>query len=364
MRIAFRADASTKIGTGHVIRCLTLADELARNGHLCVFFVKNHEGNLNEYISARGYEVRELEAAVNCNVDNFSCQYEAWLGWSWKSDIYAVENLCLDETFDWVVVDHYALDAKWEKYFLARGSKVLAIDDLANRSHECSILLDQNYGAEKGKYKKHLEGDVLLLLGSKYALLRPEFYDARSRGILNKERGLKKLLINMGGVDQHNVTELVLRALSASSVARTAELTVLVGAGYPYFLKLSQFVEDSKLNIRLLQSASNVAELMCEADLAIGAAGATTWERFSLGLPSILVSIAENQSDILSRLKKDGLVEALDVDEIGSKLPLIVDGLSIEKLAFYSSKCADVCDGRGAIRVVHEIEAVEGDKRF
>ncbi|WP_405420711.1 hypothetical protein [Marinobacter flavimaris] len=145
MRIAFRADASVQIGTGHVMRCLTLADELTRQGHECQFICREHEGHLGDLIASNGHGLTLLSPRVDNELDTkgaSSDNYALWLGVPWQEDARQTFDVLTPWKPDWLVVDHYALDAEWDSALANAVGSIMVIDDLANRVHECALLLD------------------------------------------------------------------------------------------------------------------------------------------------------------------------------------------------------------------------------
>ena len=189
MKIVFRTDASIQIGTGHVMRCLTLADELARHGHECRFVCREQQGHLGNLISSKGYGLALLPAPVRSKryiESEVSENYASWLGVPWQED--AQESLQVIEALkaDWLVVDHYALDAEWEKALAHAVGNIMVVDDLANRAHDCALLLDQNLGREQEDYDGLVTDKCERLIGPGYALLRPEFSALRDQSLARR----------------------------------------------------------------------------------------------------------------------------------------------------------------------------------
>jgi UDP-2,4-diacetamido-2,4,6-trideoxy-beta-L-altropyranose hydrolase len=293
--VAFRTDASLEIGTGHVMRCLTLADELQRNGIRPIFFCRSLAGDLRSEIARRGYELMTLQPLDQIAGTLGSGTYENWLGASYDQDAQeTIRAITAGEIFpDWLVVDHYGIDHRWEQLLRPFVGKTLVIDDLANRSHDCEMLLDQNlYDGMSDRYRQLVPPSAVLLLGPQYALLRDEFRRARA-SLRTRSGAIERLLVFFGGVDQVGMTSRTLAALNKLNRYRFSVVVVL-GMGSPHCVEVEQIAKQMK-NVTLYVQTNEMARLIAEADLSIGAGGTTTWERAYLGLPSLAAVVAENQ---------------------------------------------------------------------
>src|SRR5690606_18350155 len=310
VRVAFRADASVQIGTGHVMRCLTLADELTRQGHEFLFVCREHEGHLGELITSKGYGLTLLPSCSDNELDtkdSRSDNYARWLGLPWQEDARQTLDALTPWQPDWLVVDHYALDAEWERSLANAVGSIMVIDDLANRPHECALLLDQNLGRVESDYDGLLPVDCQRLIGPGFALLRPEFANLREQSLNRRQQPeLKRILISLGGVDRTNVTAQVLDAISESALPASTELDIIMGAAAPYLDEIRQQAARMPFKATVSAGVTDMAERMCLADLSIGAAGSTSWERCCLGLPSILLVLAENQRAASEAIKGTG----------------------------------------------------------
>ncbi|MGD9710315.1 MAG: UDP-2,4-diacetamido-2,4,6-trideoxy-beta-L-altropyranose hydrolase, partial [Halothiobacillaceae bacterium] len=237
MSVAFRVDASLDIGTGHVMRCLTLADALAAGGAECRFICREHPGHLIEHIRGKGYRVDALPVGASLLAINGegrpteSPPHAHWLGCRWETDAAETRAILCQDKPDWLVVDHYALDARWEKALKGSYKKLMVIDDLADRPHACDLLLDQNLGREPGDYEALVSAHCRRLIGPQYALLRPEFAALREYSLQRRRRPEpRRLLITMGGMDQPNATGKVLEALKTCPLPSDCQITVVMGA--------------------------------------------------------------------------------------------------------------------------------------
>ncbi len=308
MKFAIRTDSSTKIGSGHLMRCLTLAEELREKNQQVVFVCRELEGNLIHLIKQKGFEVFSLPFPSGDFEADPSVPHSKWLETSWQNDLEQTkEALKIFGEFDWLVVDHYALDCKWEAEIRDLTRKIMVIDDLADRKHDCDLLLDQNlYENMEVRYQGLVPDKCKLLLGPQYVLLRKEFKEAR-KNLRKRDGSIKRILIFFGGVDPTNETEKALKAIDELNKPEIV-IDVVVGASNPNKQQIEKLCSE-RPNTNFYCQVQNMAELMNEADLAIGAGGTTTWERCYLGLPSIVVPIADNQVAIVEYAFKKGILK-------------------------------------------------------
>jgi UDP-2,4-diacetamido-2,4,6-trideoxy-beta-L-altropyranose hydrolase len=314
-RIAFRVDASVEIGTGHVMRCLTLANALREGGAECRFLCREHKGHLIEQIEAQGFQVHRLHYLPPAEIKPLFSQhgttlpYHAqWLEGSWQSDAEACRPLLAAFKPDWLVVDHYALDVRWEEAACPINTRLFTIDDLADREHLADVLLDQNLGRNMEDYTALVPAHCRFLIGPEFAMLRPEFAEWREISLLRrrKQPKLKQLLISLGGVDKDNVTGQVLEALKTCDLPQHCGITVIMGVTAPWLDDVRIKADALPWSTEVVVSVKDMARRMAEADLAIGAAGSTSWERCCLGLPTLMLVLAENQKAIAQALDKAG----------------------------------------------------------
>ena len=277
MRIVFRVDASIQIGSGHLIRCLTLATELSKAGATVEFISRAHPGNLNTLITSRGFRLRELPQPVSTEAELSSVDdlYFQWLGVSQQEDADQTLAVIGADKPEWLIVDHYGLDSSWEERLLPNVDNMLALDDMANRPHACQVLLDQNFGATKQKYQKQIGPNCTVLAGANYALLRGEFVQYRDISLRRRNGNdqVRTILISMGGVDADNYTGRIVDQLARMQLAEDLELVFILGATSPNIESVRQSVATLRFSAAVKVSVCNVAELMADADLAIGAAG-------------------------------------------------------------------------------------------
>lgn len=310
VKIVIRTDASIRIGSGHLMRCLTLAGRLQQRGCTVLFVCRELPGNLCGLVEEKGYALHRLPHNGTLRDDqkytktNTRC-CAGWLGVEWEADaVQTLSVLKANEPADWIIVDHYALDRRWELAIRPHAKNIMVIDDLADRSHDCDLLLDQNlYENMDGRYSGLVPDHCLKLLGPRYALLRPEFMAVRKK-MRVRTGSVRRILIFLGGTDPTNETGKALEAIRSLDRPDIA-VDVIVGASNPH-----------KDGIRSLCAAlpkcnyhcqvNNMAEMMAQADLAIGAGGSSTWERCFLGLPAVTIVVAKNQARTTAAVAKRG----------------------------------------------------------
>jgi UDP-2,4-diacetamido-2,4,6-trideoxy-beta-L-altropyranose hydrolase len=377
MKVVIRVDASIRMGMGHLVRCRTLASALRARGVAVRFVCRAHPGHQIDALRGDGYQVSILaEPPLREARDG---DYAAWLGLSQTQD--AVETLnalareraadsatkrgAADTLADWLIVDHYGLDAEWERALRSRVSRLLVIDDLANRDHACDLLLDQNYAPEgEDRYAGRVSSEALCLLGPKYALLRPEYAEAR-RGLTRQYDKPDRVLVFFGGSDPDNLTGRALSALSGSALAHL-KVDVVIGANN---LHREHIIEQAKRrpNVQVYPPRPHLADLMAAADLCVGAGGATTWERCCLGLPSLVVSIADNQRPACEALAAAGLIhylghhDAVDAQTVREAAEALLT--SPQNLEAISQASSSLVDGLGVQRVMSAmLDAAPSDR--
>ena len=300
MRIVIRTDASSQIGIGHVMRCLTLADELQQMGCEVSFICRQLDGDMNRYITEKGLRVDIIDQSYT----------EQDADYNWKSDAISTVNImerygCID----WLIVDHYMLDHEWEGYIKDSVNSIMVIDDLANRSHSCDLLLDQNHYVDlEHRYDNLVSDTCNKLLGPQHVLLRKEFREM-SQNQRVRDGSIKRILIFMGGGDTENITSKTIQAIFKLNRSNII-VDVVVGSSNKLKDEISH--ECDKLpNFNFHCQTEKMAELIYRADICIGAGGATTWERGMLGLPTITIVTADNQYRTTKDLSKMGATRYL-----------------------------------------------------
>lgn len=368
MNIIVRVDASLQVGTGHVMRCLTLADALREHGAQCRFICRAHSGHLAGLIEQRGHGVALLPlvatapptpAGATVAITQQQPSHAAWLGEGITQQTDAQDTLAAisPASVDWLIVDHYALDHRWESALRPACQRLMVIDDLADRPHDCDLLLDQNLGRQKADYATLTPARTIQLIGPAFALLRPEFAQWRPYSLARRaERpGLRRLLITMGGVDNDNITEQVLKAIASRPLSPDVHITVVMGPNAPWLKQVRAQAAGMPHATEVLCGVTNMAQLMADADLAIGAAGGTAWECCCLGLPTILLVLASNQKDSARALvSQNAAMLAHSVEQI----PYMLHQLSnpqrteaVPSLLASAQASQSITDGTGAVHL-------------
>ncbi|QPJ62159.1 MAG: UDP-2,4-diacetamido-2,4,6-trideoxy-beta-L-altropyranose hydrolase [Candidatus Nitronauta litoralis] len=352
MHICFRVDASKEIGTGHLMRCFTLAEALIERGARVTFLCRHLPEEFHGRFQTLKMDCVILNLEGNSQAKNPSNQYTQWLGVPPEVDAIDVASVLPDlvPPVDWVVVDHYALDAEWEIQIRPFCKQLMAIDDL-HRPHACEILLDQNL-QEGGKnlYNKIVPEGSLALLGPAYALLRPQFLEARQK-LSPKNGSLDRILVFFGGTDSSNNTLKAVKA--ARTFNRDIALDIVPGVFYPYRDELNSFCAD--LESVTIHDGPDMTQLMQAADLALGSPGSTTWERMVLGLPAVVVISADNQDAVAKQAHNQGtLINLGDEKNVSEEDWVeILNNLSTNPtlLSEMSEKGMKLLDGQGTRRV-------------
>jgi UDP-2,4-diacetamido-2,4,6-trideoxy-beta-L-altropyranose hydrolase len=296
MKVAIRADASLEIGTGHVMRCLALAGTLTDRGAKVVFICLNQTGHLRERIEEAGFEVEVLAPD-----DGYGIRWER----DAEQSLDALRRLAFEP--DLMVVDQYDLDVRWERAIRSYAGRILVIDDLANRTHDCDILLDPNlHDSPESRYTGLVGEGTRVFVGPQYALLRPEFERVSPR---IRDQGVGKVFVFFGGSDSSNEAGKIVDAMRALG-ARAPRTVLVLGPINPHAQEIRRATLELP-EIELLEATNEIARLMAESDLALGTCGGAAWERCILGLPALVVVSAENQKDDARILHSLGAVRNL-----------------------------------------------------
>lgn len=344
MKFAFRADASTRIGTGHIMRCLALADTLKRRGSSCHFICLQETGRLLDLIRAHGHTTHDLVGAEDDAP-----------GADWVGDVAQTRAIVAVIQPDWLIVDHYRLGREWECEIRSAAGKLFAIDDIG-RAHQCDLLLDQNFrNPVHARYRETQASGTQVLLGPEYALVSSRFAALRPAALGRRDRSLSRLLVTMGGTDPDNETGKVLAGLGSAGGSRWV-VDVVVGASNPH-VEAVEAVCRNLPNATLHVQTSKMAELMLAADCAIAAGGSTTWERCCLGLPALVTVISDDQLAIAEAVAATGahLLLGRNRNLRAEDYVTTIGTLTPERLRTMSAAAAAICDGLGAERVAERL---------
>ena len=342
-RALFRVDAGPEIGNGHLYRCLTLAEQLNSVGFHSTFFCRALPDALAVAVESRGHTL----VCLDLEAQSQKAEAESFIG------------LLQGAVADLVVVDHYGLDAAWEHIVSRQCRLLFVIDDLANRPHECRILLDQTLGRRSSDYVSFTPSDCQRLCGSEFALLAKDYHLKRSAS-MTKRKNLelvRRVVVSFGGSSQPQLVEDTFASLKTNVLAASCQFVVVLSERDYMNTELRDYLSNHELDIEVVSKVNDMATLWLESDMAIGAAGTSTWERACLGLPSILCVIADNQELIAEAVDATGACKAIRYDNDYSH------NLETAFAMFFQSELYQemvesnyqVCDGEGAIRAVEVI---------
>ena len=352
MQIAFRVDASDSIGSGHLVRCLVLARYLRKAGCDSVFIITKCKSNLGDLIFSHGFKFYEIKN----NLPPILNSYGIYETYNWYDDAEQCSLILKKEYYSWLVVDHYALDYRWEKFQKEFVKNILVVDDLANRRHQADILLDQNmYHNFLYRYDNKVDKDCVKLLGTDYVLMQSEYRKLKSKVTLSQNQE-KRLLIYFGNsaLDELNIRVL---EIFLSLRKQNASADIILSGHSKEAAPIKKLIQHNR-NIRLHGPQKTLAFLMSKADIAIGAGGSTTWERICMGLPSIVITISDNQKQCAEYLDQMGLIRyvgnisSIEDEDIRIALKEMFIDLNLQSI---SKKCFNLIDGKGVIRVAEAL---------
>jgi UDP-2,4-diacetamido-2,4,6-trideoxy-beta-L-altropyranose hydrolase len=333
MLIVFRADADPAIGGGHIMRCLTLALEMQQRGADVVFLCK--EGSADT-----------VPALARSGIPWLVANQHDWND-AVTAGTYDGKRVSL------IVVDSYLLGYEFEQSLRCHSCPLLVIDDAPNRQHVCDLLVDMTLNRLPADYAELTPAQCRVLAGSSYTLLRGEFGEFRNRSLARRQASttLKSVFISLGMTDIGGQTAAIAQALAADG--RLEHIEVVTGPSAPALGGIVA-LQDEAPQIRVCVDPPDIAELMTDADIAVGTPGVSSWERCCLGLPSILLVVAQNQVDNARALERAGAARVLPpTSDAAHAISRIIRelGEAPGQLAQMSRRAAEICDGDGAFRV-------------
>ncbi|MBU3540800.1 UDP-2,4-diacetamido-2,4,6-trideoxy-beta-L-altropyranose hydrolase [Polynucleobacter sp. UB-Tiil-W10] len=358
MRVAFRLDASKQIGTGHFVRCLTVANWLKRRGAHTRFICYPLPQSLIDQLDRQGHEyypISELAEVVSKSKGQANT-HGHWIPTSLDTDAQITIQALAGSDWDTLVVDHYALDIEWESVLRPYAKKIFVIDDLADRNHDCDFLLDQNFYLNyEDRYQSKVPQHCRLLLGPKYCLLRDEFIETHQ--VRNSSPNIvNEILVFMGGVDFENYTMKVLNSLLLCNL-NNCSVNVVIGDSHPDLIGIQKICKKQGFNCFV--QTQKMANLIVSADLAIGAGGTAVWERCYLGLPTITLEVAKNQKRLIKDAAAQGLIYGPEINQedfegsLANHIAALMENPSLRQLIASSGQYA--IDGFGVSRVMDEL---------
>lgn len=347
MKVAIRADASAELGSGHVVRCRTLARTLAQRGAEITFLSRDCPGNMLAVLGEEGWTVGRLPASLPDEAADSAAAIAALGG----------------TRVDWLVVDHYGLGATWQRRMRSCTGRIMAIDDVADRPHDCDLLLDQNFSLDPvARYRGLVPAAAQLCLGPRYALLGGDYAALPYRTASSQ---VKRILVSFGGADLADMSGLALAALSAPEFDGL-HVDLVAGASYPYRARL-ETAAARRAETAVLGPQPTLAGLLAAADLAIGAGGGTTWERARAGVPAVVITIANNQVPATRDLGTTGALlyagptETATIEELRTAVRALLADLNARQRMTETGQ--RMVDGRGAGRIA-EILIPSADDRL
>ena len=366
MEIAIRTDASHAIGSGHLMRCLALAREMRKVGWKVVFISSGREKKWIDLIKENEFECEVIKTSLDLDLveisrpnDLFNVSSNERLG-HWQHDAFETRQALKDRQIEWLIVDHYGLDSYWESTLRACTKKIMVIDDLADRKHECDILVDCVYGRTCDDYFGLVPSKCRLFLGSKYALIRPEFREWRSRSLERRsnQTAIEKVLVSLGGVDKRNLTGRVLETLQSLEIISNVRIEVIVGHGFESQQDVKDQIASMSVEVTFDVGVNDMARRMTEADIAIGAFGVSTWERFCLGLPSVNFITEENQIRVIEKIAQNPIFGVVHSECLENQLHSFLVKImhDDEYYQHIVDACSVLVDGKGLSRIINEIQ--------
>ena len=351
MRVAFRVDASQAIGTGHVRRCLALAHALRAVGVECRFVTRDLGVDSVGMIGREAFSAALLPAPDGPAEPDARVVHSAWAGVTLAVDVAQTRTALAEWAPDWVVIDHYAFDSRWhEEIRAALGCRIAAIDDFADRRLACDLLIDHNHARDhRTKYGEHLPAEVVLLGGPEYALLGPVFANAPR---YQPRATVQSIGVFMGGVDRANLSARVLDAIGLAGFEGPVE--IVATSANPHLAALRAAAE-ARASTVLSVDLGDLAAFFARHDLQVGAGGGASWERCCIGVPTLLLVVAENQLAVVPDLAAGGIVatpeppDSLDARAIARAIAELIDDSA--RRAGLAAKARALVDGRGAMRV-------------
>lgn len=336
MNVAFRVDASSEIGLGHLIRCLALSEELIRRGHVCYFLSKIDSVELINRIVKSNVSYQKIKPNVSLQED-----LDSSIKFSNENDI------------DWIITDSYCIDAKYIMEIKQNGFNVLSIDDTAQIHYYSDVVLNQNIGAEKLRFST--ENYTKMLIGTKYIMIRDELLK-RDKKIENNE--VKKILVTFGGTDSDNFTLKILKLLS--SINENVEFLIVLGPFNLFYKDIERYDREVGCKIKLIKSPEDMAEVYLESDIAISAGGSSCYELAHFGIPNIIIAVADNQIKVSHELDKQkvsiylGKKNELKAERLTYNVKELIDNYSLRKQMRLNGR--KLVDGKGKERIVEFME--------
>lgn len=352
----FRADASSEIGTGHVMRCLAIAEELISRGKKASFVCEQIPNDLVIKLDEKNIPLLKISppAKVNFNANDI---YSRWLTASEEDDAQACLKVMTD--IEGVFVDHYAIGKTWEELILKRCQNLMVMDDLCNRPHHCQNLVDYNVYAGEKDYSRWVSKTTSLLTGSLYAPIRRDLQALRPQ-VKNHRGQVKSVVISFGGADQAGHTLRAVEGLAQAQL-RPEKVRVILNPSSPTQAAVQSLCE--KMGYKLSAPTANIGQVLLESDLALGAGGVSQVERSFLGVPSLITFIAENQALLSQSMSALGICKLLGdgsaMTAYSWAQEIDIHSQNFEWLTVTQTKGLQLFDGQGCARIVNSFTALQ-----
>jgi len=368
----FRVDASSKIGLGHLYRCLTLATFALEQGIKSHFICRTNNDYNYKLVTYSGFQLHLLpsgnttQLSDSIGVENI---YQDWLGVSSITDAEQVCKVVGESTNNQKVIiyDHYGIDSQWELKVKKTEALLLKISDKPSEKIQADIILDQTLSREAFEYKEFIHSNAFVFSGTPYALISKKFTELRKETLPLKMHTtqVKTALVAFGGSDPMDLTSTFLSQVS--SYPQNIKYNVVCGSCNPHIHQIESIVSDlskKEIEVKLHIDTQEMAKLTALADLAIGSAGTACWERAVLGLPSIIVPFENNQLDIARALVENKAAHIIDFDDFSSDIAaamhLLTNNIELRKTLSYNS--SQLCDGDGANRLLIKLKEILNEK--
>jgi len=346
--IVFRADGGSNVGMGHIIRCLSLAEELRKAGQRVYFFSKKSEGIVR--IKECGFEVVSLLNKEDEHSEGFYYGDKTEL----ESEKKEIIDHIRDKKINILIVDSYNVTNEYFSEIKEKVDKLVYIDDINAFDYNVDVLINYSISAKEKDYKSSYKNRKLLL-GPQYALIRKEFQNFPSREIAEE---VSEIMITSGSTDYFSTIQFILEAVLKDDYLKSKKINVIIGKGFKNTESIAQIASNNP-KVILHQNISDLSQIMLSSDIAISAGGSTLYELCACGTPALSYIIAENQTDSAQTMSKKGYIECLgwynelSADEIVKKLKYL--SRNYEKRKELSAKMQKLVDGKGAERVAEKI---------
>ena len=334
--VVFRVDASAKIGIGHLIRCLALSEELSSRGKKC-------------YLLSKIEDSRLIEEVNKYNIKNYNISRKLTL----MEDLEQLIAFSTKNNIEWIITDHYDIDADYLRVIKEKGFKLLSIDDTAQIHYYSDIVLNQNIGAKKLAFSA--EKYTRFLLGPKYIMIRNYLL---GKNLKRKNNETQTILIVFGGSDYWNLTLKAVKSLE--TIGGNVKLLVISGPINRHYDGIKRYIYNSKCEIDLISSPRDIANVYQKTDLALTAGGSTCYELAYYGIPNLIITVADNQVNIARELDRQqvsiylGKQNEVSGKQIKETVEKVLISESLRKKM--SIKGKKLVDGQGKVRIVDFME--------